>query len=142
MPPPHTIVDGQALPSLAPVGALFHRLSGALPEYEVEPRVLLEGNGYIKGCKVVHTTALSPTDAEGIIEILLNDNSYGDRGMGSRCFFPGFAFTFGATAEQAHVQVCLECSWVVFHTAAGSQSFVPSPTGEARLKAVYERLIA
>ncbi len=62
--------------------------------------------------------------------------------MGSRCFVPGFAFSFGEGHEYVHVQVCLECSWVVFHSTAGSQSCVPSEQGESHLRDFYERLVA
>ena len=136
------IIDGQELPALNSSGAFIHKLSGSPPEYQLEPRLLLEGSGYMKGCKVLETSGLSAEDSAQIVAILSTAESYGDQDMGARCFFPGFAFSFGTGEQLVHVQVCLECSWVVFHSNASSQSFVPSAKGETQLRAVYERLVA
>ena len=123
------IIDGQTLPVLVSAGAFVHKIAGSFPEYEVEPRILREGDGYLKGCRVLETSALSTADTESIIAVLTNPNSYGDRGMGARCFFPGLAFSFGTDEENVHVQVCLECSWVVFHPS-------PAPRAACRAKKV------
>lgn len=133
-------INGEALPSLAATHARFHKLAGSFPEYEPEAPVLREGNGYLKGCRVEATAVLAHEDRDHVIQVLLDPASYGDPGMGARCFFPGFAFSFGDGANEVHVQVCLECFWVVFHSASGTQRCVPSAAGSARLRALYERL--
>ena len=129
------------IPTLSPESSLIHALAGSPPEYVVEPRVLVEGDGYIKGCRVTGTHLLSPSDAAQVISVLTDPASYGDRGMGARCFFPGFAFTFGADSSQTKVLVCLECSWVVFYSSGTELSLVPSPAGATALRAIYEALL-
>jgi hypothetical protein len=132
----------QAIPLLNSSEAFIHQLAGGFPEYVGEPRTLLEGAGYVKGCKVLQTSPLSTADATHIIKVLTEPENYGDPGMGARCFFPGFALSFSGGMELVHVQVCLECSWIVFHMNSSRLSFVPSEQGERQLRAIYERLAA
>jgi hypothetical protein len=125
-----------------PVGRVSaHRLAGESPEYENAPRALLENSDYIKGCLIEHSVTLVPEDVAAIISILADHSSYGERGRGSRCFFPGLALTFADEARTVDVLVCLECSWVVFYSAFGEQWLVPSQSGEKRLRSIYEKFV-
>jgi hypothetical protein len=134
--------DSEDFPALPAMESFVHRLAGLPPEYLVEPRVLLEKDGYIKGGKIEQTKPLSVADLANIKQVLTDRSNYGDRGMGARCFFPGFAFTFGSGSSQVEVLVCLECSWVVFYSANAVQWLVPSESGETKLRAMYEQLVA
>lgn len=132
----------EGFPSIPCAGAWVHKLAGLPPEYVVEPRVLRDESGYIKGGKIENSAPLPQAIISQVIQVLTTEAHYGDRGMGARCFFPGFAFLFGDGAERVEVLVCLECSWVVFHSRAGEQWLVPNQLGESKLKALYERLVA
>ena len=133
---------GESIPGLPSSTAWVHRLAGLPLEYVVEPRVLRDADGYIKGGKIEKSAPLLPTDVAEVIEALTSTSNYGDRGMGARCFFPGFAFTFGEAPHKVDVLVCLECSWVAFYSLQGEQWLVPNEFGEAKLRALYERLAA
>jgi hypothetical protein len=133
---------GEQIPNLPSSPAWVHKLAGLPLEYIVEPRVLRDGDGYVKGGKIGKTAPLSAADAAEIIGVLASHSSYGDRDMGARCFFPGFAFTFGERPQRVEVMVCLECSWVAFYSPQGEQWLVPGSLGEAKLKALYARLVA
>ncbi len=133
---------GESFPNIPRGPAWVHRLAGLPPEFAVEPRVLRDGAGYIMGGKIESTAPLNEADAAEVIEVLTDANTYGDRGMGARCFFPGFAFSFGEAQGKIDVLVCLECSWVVFYSPQGEQWLVPNQSGEATLRAIYERLVA
>ena len=134
--------DSEDFPPLPATDSFVHRLAGLPPEYLVEPRVLLEKDGYVKGAKIEQTKPLSPANLATVKQVLTDRSNYGDRGMGARCFFPGFAFTFGAGSAQVEVLICLECSWVVFHSSSAEQWLVPSESGETKLRALYEQLVA
>jgi len=133
--------EGESFPVL-PSPALAHRLSGNFPEYVAEAPVLREGDGYLKGYHVLKTSSLTSELAREVVSVLTDPVNYGDRGRGAMCFFPGFGFTFGEGQNSVVALVCLECSWVMFYSGQGLQSIVPSPAGEARLRALYERVVA
>lgn len=134
------LIQGNALPLLQSVPAFFHQLPGAPAQRaEAEPYALCEGNGYIKGCKVLNTVALAQEEVREIIQILHAQDSYGDPYMGARCFLPGFAFTFGSGPEQVHIQICLKCSWFVFHAKSGCLHLVPSERGKNLMRTIYQR---
>jgi hypothetical protein len=84
---------------------------------------------------------VSDSDVAAVRELLTNTKTYGDRGQGARCYFPGFAFTFGEGTAAVDVLVCLECRWVVFHSGGQSVSVVPTDDGLARLRGIYQTLI-
>jgi hypothetical protein len=134
--------DSEDFPALPATESFVHRLAGLPLEYLVEPRVLLEKDGYVKGGRIEQTSPLSPANLANVKEVLTDRSNYGDRGMGARCFFPGFAFTFGSGPSQVEVLVCLECAWVVFYSAGAEQWLVPSESGQTKLRALYEQLAA
>lgn len=135
-------LDGRPPPFLPLKRVWAHRLLGG--PFEERTGELREGNWilfrYIKGCLVLLTRRLSAKRAAEAAAILSDPNTYGDRGRAARCFSPGLGFTFGTGDSAVHVQVCLKCLWVFFYTSSGSQSFVPSPEGLRKLKALYERI--
>ena len=84
---------------------------------------------------------MSDADVAAARELITNIKTYGDRSLGMRCYFPGFAFTFGQGPAAVDVLVCLECHWVVLHSGEQSVSLVPTNDGLAQLKRIYETLI-
>lgn len=118
--------------------ARFYTLAGTPLEYSA-PTVLRETSGYLKGCKVQSESSLPSVETQSAIVLLTNAASYGDRGFGARCFFPGFAIAFGEGDNRVIVQVCLECSWVVFHSSSVEQWLVPSDAGVSGLRRLYEK---
>jgi hypothetical protein len=84
---------------------------------------------------------VTDSDVVGARALLTSTKTYGDRGMAARCYFPGFAFTFGDSTLAVDALVCLECRWVVFHFGGQSISLVPTDDGLARLREIYQTLI-
>jgi hypothetical protein len=130
----------ESFPLIPTTNAFFYLLAGTWLEYVVEPRILRDGDGYIKGGKIEKSSLLTEAEITEVSEVLTNQANYGDRGMGSRCFFPGFAFTFGEGAARVEVLICLECSWVAFFTSHTEQWLVPNDLGSSQLLALYSRL--
>ncbi len=77
--------DSEDFPPLPATDSFVHRLAGLPPEYLVEPRVLLEKDGYVKGAKIEQTKPLSPANLATVKQVLTDRSNYGDRGMGARC---------------------------------------------------------
>ncbi|MEW6306862.1 MAG: hypothetical protein AB1705_25640 [Verrucomicrobiota bacterium] len=115
-------------------------LAGKHPEYE-GPNKLRTGPDYLHGCLVIRRWAVSETDIATARDLLMSPKTYGDRGLGARCYFPGFAFTFGQNQSAIDALVCLECRWVVFHLGEQSVAFAPTDDGLARLRKIYETVI-
>ena len=132
--------DTDTIPELPSGPATAYRLAGQHPEYEA-PQRLRVGPDHLHGCRILRRWPVADNDMVAARELLMSTKTYGDRGLGARCYFPGFAFTFGETAGGVDVLVCLECHWVVFHSGAQSVSVVPTDGGLARLREVYETLI-
>jgi len=128
------------IPELPLAPATAYRLAGQPPEFD-GPQKLRVGPDYLHGCRIIRRWAVSDTDVTPARQLLTSTNTYGDRGLGARCYFPGFAFTFGAGAAAVDVLVCLECRWVVFHFGGQSVSLVPTDDGLARLREIYQTTI-
>jgi hypothetical protein len=132
--------DTDRIPDL-PLGlTAVYRLAGQHPEYEA-PHRLRVGSEFLHGCRVIQRWTVPGTDVATVRELLMNIKTYGDRGMGARCYFPGFAFTFGQSTATVDVLVCLECRWVVFHFGEQSVSIAPTDNGLARLREIYQTVI-
>ena len=69
-----------------------YRLIGQHPEYEGAHKLRV---GYLHGCRIVRRWTVSDRNIAAKRELLTNIQTYGDRAKGARCYFPGFAFTFG-----------------------------------------------
>ncbi len=130
-----------AIPLLPHGRADVHRLSSEFPQFTGRPPRLREGNGYVKGVTVVHTQPLSQDDAICAAGILFNPSTYGDTSRADDCFYPGFGFTFGDELKSVHIQICLDCHWVVFHTQTDSVKVVPTKLGEHALYGLYTKFI-
>ena len=118
-----------------------YRLTGQHPEYE-GPDKLRVGSDYLHGYRIVRRWPVSDSDVAGARGLLTSVKTYGDRGLGARCFFPGFAFTFGDGTAVVDVMICLECRWVIFHFGGRSMSVAPTDDGLVRLREIYQKLIA
>jgi hypothetical protein len=132
--------DTDGIPDLPLGDTTAYRLAGQHPEFE-GPQKLRVGPDYLHGCRIVRRWAAHARDVVATRELLMSIKTYGDRGMGARCYFPGFAFTFGEGTEAVDALVCLECRWVVFHFGGQSVSVVPTDDGLARLRNIYQAVI-
>ncbi|MDR0258658.1 MAG: hypothetical protein LBI76_02545 [Comamonas sp.] len=128
-------------PNMARSPAWVYRLSGMPLEYGATPKDLLEGQGYLKGAKVEASSELKSTTALEVAAAFANLSNYGDRGMGGRCFFPGFAFSFGEDAQKVEVLVCLECNWVGFFWNGRDLWLAPSENGLTQFRKIYNELV-
>ena len=134
------VKDADRIPELPLDHATAYRLGGQHPEYE-GPQKLRVGPDYLHGCRIVRRWTVPDADVATARELIINIKTYGDRGMGDRCYFPGFAFTFGESTAAVDVLVCLECRWVVFHFGGESVSEAPTDDGLARLREIYQTVI-
>ena len=107
--------DTDRLPALPSGHTTAYRLAGQHPEYE-GPNKIRVSPEHLHGCRIVRRWSVLDSDVMAARELLASIKTYGDRGMGARCYFPGFAFTFGDGIAAVDVLVCLECRWVVFHS--------------------------
>jgi hypothetical protein len=131
--------DGESFPRLNHDSSTVFRLAGGSPEYLPETRLLRKGPNHLQGCRILATNALVADVAKEIASIVLNERHYDPDRNGARCYFPGFGFRFGSGDECVEILICLECSWVVFHSSSGQQSLVPNRRGISVLRHLYEQ---
>jgi hypothetical protein len=128
------------IPALSPGSTISYQLVGEPPEHDSAGQVRV-GEGFLHGCRTLQRRPLSDSVAEPIRTLLATVETYGDRGMAARCFFPGFAFTFGQDQDAVDVLVCLECRWVYFYSRGMlAVTVVPTDRGLLQLEAVYHDL--
>jgi hypothetical protein len=132
--------DTDTIPDLPLGHTMAYRLAGQHPEYD-GPHKLRVGPDYLHGCRIVSRSLMTEGVVVAARDLLTSIKTYGDRAMGARCYFPGFAFSFGAGTAKVDVLVCLECRWVVFHFGGQSVSVAPTDDGLARLREIYQTLI-
>ena len=134
------IRESDQIPEFPSAPATGHRLAGQHPEYE-GPGKLRVGPEYLHGCRIVSRFTVPDEAAASARELLISINTYGDRGRGARCYFPGFGLTYGESAAAVDILVCLECNWVVFHSGGQSISLAPTVAGLKQLREIYRTLV-
>lgn len=132
--------DTDRIPEL-PLGDITaYQLTCEGPEYE-GPYELRVSDDHLHGCRILRRWIVPESDLSAARELLSSIKTYGHWGLGLKCYFPGFAFTFGESPSALDVLVCLDCRWVVFHQGSQSVSLAPTDQGLARLREIYQTVI-